>query len=104
LRRVQSQPNRNLVGDKLAVAAAARCRRGSSPEPPRSFLGFKSFLGELAHLPHPLPGLDSGEPAPPLVQGPNCVSLLLGEFCVNRGHICELLESTRDSGAKPHLK
>jgi hypothetical protein len=88
--------------------AAGRSAAGSPP-PVR---GHKSTIGELLHLLHIFPGQKPrrsrripASPPPPLVQGPNCeVWNLSRVLSLNRGHICEFLKSSRDPGAKHHLK
>jgi hypothetical protein len=85
------------------AAGAGRRRQPPRHSHPAPFFGLNSILGELTHLLHPSPDRERrrnrwipASPRRPLVQGPNCVSLLLlREFCVNWGHIYGVLESSR---------
>jgi hypothetical protein len=105
--QVGSSPEQSPSGlcSRYAAGRPAAC----SPPPVR---GYKSTIGELLHLLHIFPGQKPrrsrripASPPPPLVQGPNCeVWNLSRVLSVNRGRICEFLKSSRDPGAKHHLK
>jgi hypothetical protein len=113
LARVQSRPrrpfHRSASSRRPPPGCAAACPHR---RPPCPITACKPSQGEPLYLLHIFPGQKPrrshripANPPHPLVQGPNCeVWNLSRVLSVNRGHICELLKSSRDPGAKHHLK
>jgi hypothetical protein len=85
--------------------------RPTAGVPPAVF-GHKSATGEPLVLPHLFPRQGSRRSCPIPVsraalhaQGPHCIFLFLSRvFCVNGGHGCEYVETSRDPGVKWKLQ